>query len=86
MTAQELINAAEKRGLRYEINTLIEVEGTPHKLSEIGINYKGWIWAWFTFHGTTEAYAIFRNAYNQMTGAEDKSRRRGSSIKNQLSK
>lgn len=85
MTVKEIIAAAERKGLKYEINTLIENDGC-YGLYEIGVNYRDWIWAWFTFTDNTDGYALFRNCYNMATGYETKSRNRGFSIQRQLEK
>ena len=88
MTAQMIIKAAESKGLRYEVNKLedLSTPGSPYVIYEVGVNYRGWIWGWFTFTNSTEGWAIFREAYNQATGAQDKTARRGLAIQRQLSR
>lgn len=86
MTAKMIMQAAEAKGLRYEINMLqdLTIDDDPFVIYEIGVNYRNDIWAWFKFRNTTDSWVIFRNAYNQATGREDKSSRRGFAIKRQL--
>ena len=86
-TLKQLKEAAEVKNLRYEIHVIHDFG--DWKKMEIGINYKSWIWAWFSFIQTGEVnpeneYCIFRQTYNQATGAQDKSYRRGVSVVNQL--
>ncbi|MFI3299475.1 MAG: hypothetical protein R3Y49_06715 [Rikenellaceae bacterium] len=88
MTAEMIIQAAQAKGLKYEKNVLMDLSDGDDKFIkyEIGVEYRNYIWGWFTYLNTEDNWACFRNAYNQATGCEDKTSRRGFAIKRQLEK
>jgi len=86
-TIKEFRQACETKGLRFEVNKIWEFSDGYTKM-EIGVNYKGWTWAWFsyTFTGVEngDEDLFFRGTYNQVMGAEDKSWKREYSVTNQI--
>jgi len=95
MQVQDLIKAAEKGNLKFEINKLSEdyitLEGNVIAgQNEIGILYmtdtRGCVWAWWTYYRDEEGqgYPLFRNTYDQYTGKETKSWKRGAAVERQL--
>ncbi len=86
MTAEMIIQAAQAKGLRFEIHVLQDLSDEDNTFIqyEIGVEYRNYIWGWFTYLNTEDSWACFRNAYNQATGCEDKTSRRGHAIKRQL--
>jgi hypothetical protein len=94
MLVEDIIAAAEKGDLKYEINSY---GGDTDK--EIGVRYldssknpTGTMkstWAWWTFwddDSDNGRYAFFRGTYNQVTGTTDKSYNRGLSVERRLKK
>ncbi|MFR9505670.1 MAG: hypothetical protein SNI32_06275 [Rikenellaceae bacterium] len=86
MTAQMIIEAAKAKDLEYQVVLMedLSTDGVEFKIYQVGVNYRGWLWAWFTFTNNTESWALFRTTYNVATGHEDTSKRRGYAVKRQL--
>lgn len=84
-TLKELKQAAEKKGLRYEINRIPAI----NKI-EIGIEYRSNIWAWWNaFTVDPENFdeneeLLFRETYNCICGRQNKTFKRGFNVERQL--
>ena len=97
-TLIELKQAAESKGLRFEVNKWDptihrwEIDKVPNPdfmKIEIGIEYRPNIWAWFD--GFCEKNTkdddltlFFRDTYNQVCGRQNKTWKRGLKVERQL--
>lgn len=97
-TLIELKQAAESKGLRFEVN---KWDPTIHRWEtdkvpnpdfmkiEIGIEYRPNIWAWFDGFCEKDTEdddltLFFRETYNQVCGRQNKTFRRGWKVERQL--
>lgn len=97
-TLKELKQAAENKGLRFEINKWdptisrweTDKEPIPELMKiEIGIEYRPNIWAWFDGSvrrnvSDDDLPLFFRGTYNCVCGRQNKSLRRGWKVERQL--